>query len=100
MTCRARHTKYQPTIDEWECPKCGERLDGKDGGFIIDGVAEGALGDCDLLHVNDELLCSSCKYISTGKKFSALLQRKHNLIPCPHCKGTGLVKMVRMEELK
>jgi len=92
--CGAKHTKYQPTDDEWRCPKCGADAES----FWVDEIAEDSDPDCQLLHVNDLLTCGTehgstySSYSIFGKSFAAMLQRKHNLGPCPHCKGSGLVK--------
>lgn len=95
MTCGVKHTKYQPTDKEWRCPKCGASAD---KGFCINEPAEGTDDNCSLLHDEDGIGCDNCMtehdrntYYS-GKQFAALLVKKNNLVPCPHCKGTGLVK--------
>ena len=95
MTCYAKHTKYQPTEAEFVCPRCHAKA----GVFCISESATGADETCALLHDNDVLGCMSndhdCKkdreYLS-GKTFAARIQKAKNLVPCVHCKGTGLVK--------
>lgn len=95
MTCNARHTKYQPTDEEFRCPKCGA---GPEEGFIIDDSPEDADSDCGLLHEDDCIVCNNCKTEHhrdtdySGKSYAALMVKKNNLVPCPHCKGKGLVK--------
>lgn len=86
-TCEAKHCKYQPTNEEFHCPKCGAKM----GDFCIDEPDRSADSNCKLLHNSDFLLCYTCKYSATGKDFSAAIVKKKNLIPCPHCKGKGFV---------
>jgi len=85
--CTAKHTKYQPTDDEWKCPQCGWAEH-----FYIQEPAEFSSDDCGQLHVNDELGCDNCGYGISGKAFASRLQKQKNLVTCPCCKGTGLVK--------
>lgn len=91
MDCNAKHTPYQPTEDEWKCPKCGAGVN-EGNGFMIDSEADGVNGECTKIHMEDELRCFECGYVSYGKAFAARLQKLHNLVPCSCCKGTGLVK--------
>ena len=92
MICSAKHTKYQPTDEEWRCPKCG--ADNK--GFWIDELDPDAHDECPLLHERETLVCHSCPrgdmFSTSGKAFAAKLAKKNNMIPCPHCKGRGMVK--------
>ena len=89
MKCVAKHTRYQPTILEWTCPKCGGKVGDE---FYIDEPAEGVEDGCELLHAEDVLVCTRCGGGWTGKRFAAMMEKQNNLMPCPHCKGTGLVK--------
>ena len=95
MICKAKHTKYQPTIDEYICPKCGA----KDGDFALDDPAHGSDADCELLHPADYMLCNECGYGITGSAFAAHVIKINNRVPCKHCKGTGFVKKVAMKSL-
>jgi hypothetical protein len=45
MPCAVVHTKYQPTEEEWKCPKCGVGS----SLFYIEDPAD-KTDDCDLLH--------------------------------------------------
>lgn len=90
MTCTEKHTKYQPTQDEWKCPKCGAGV----GTFYID---ESPNHDCDLIHNEDTIMCMGlngdrCDYLASGKSFVQNLVKKKNMVPCPHCKGKGMVQ--------
>jgi len=85
--CIAKHTMYQPTDEEWKCPKCGSG----DEHFDIQEPAEFSSDDCVQLHVNDELSCYNCGYGISGKEFASRLQKQKNLVTCPCCKGSGLV---------
>jgi hypothetical protein len=85
MPCEAKHTKYQPTNDEWHCPNCG----GDNDVFWIE--ENFGSDDCDLLHNEDVAVCVSCGLTVTGKVFASKLQKKHALVSCPCCKGKGLI---------
>lgn len=94
--CHRKHTKYQPTPEEWKCPRCGAGA----GYFAIDNDEPEDV-PCELLHVDDNIICfgananTGCpsSYGTTGAAFARALAKKHNLGPCPHCKGSGLVKV-------
>lgn len=88
MQCTAKHTKYDPILREWFCPKCGADEDS----FVIDSHADGVSDDCKKLHEDDLIFCSSCDYESTGKAVARALLKKNSLVPCTCCKGTGFVK--------
>lgn len=91
VTCNAKHTKYQPTTAEWVCRYCGAKV----GNFCIGETAPSANDDCELLHEEDVLGCMRCDNmdgdVESGKQFAARLAKKKNLVPCTHCKGSGLV---------
>lgn len=91
VACEFKHTKYQPTTDEFVCPKCGASC----GGF---GVDDSPNYDCPLIHVDDGLVCygkdgKGCpsQYGVSGQGFATMLVKRKNLKPCPHCKGKGYV---------
>lgn len=84
MSCTAKHTKYQPTAEDWRCPKCGAT----DGKFCID---DGPNMDCEAFHEDDLCVCYACGHEVGGKAFAARIQKAKSLVPCPHCKGVGLV---------
>ena len=86
MNCTAKHTKYQPTDEEWSCPKCG------DSEWFVYDRDESAVDECGKIHSSDVLFCEKCNHSETGQAFALRLQRKQKLVPCPHCKGSGLVK--------
>lgn len=91
MICPAQHTQYQPTDAEWRCPKCNA----DNTRFIIESTPEDALDDCSKLHEQDTIVCIDGRgmshYETTGKRFAARLAKRANLVPCPHCKGRGMV---------
>ena len=96
MACLAKHTKYQPTKEEFKCPRCGV---GPPDGLCVDNPSGDAADDCDLLHVDDDLRCYgenkngySCNYVVAATSFAKMIVKKNNLVPCPACKGTGHVK--------
>lgn len=88
MTCTTKHTKYQPTDEEWKCPKCGA----PSGDFYIDESASEEASECPKLHDLDFLRCANCGHTDDGKPFAVRIQKQKALVPCPHCKGSGMVK--------
>lgn len=89
LACTAKHTKYQPTKEEFHCSKCNALA----GDFCVDDSPN---FDCPLVHDEDGLVCygkngKGCPaaYGTSGKAFVAALVRKKNLKPCTHCKGSG-----------
>jgi len=92
MDCKAKHTKFQPNAEEWACPKCGAKPTTHELGCIIEDAAEGADDGCDLLHARDTVLCYSCGTGWWGSRFASALAKKRNMIPCPCCKGSGVVQ--------
>lgn len=87
--CTDKHTAYQPSDDEFKCPKCGATA----GEFYIETEAEASTtrADCALVHPDDVLLCTKCGYGVSGKAFAAAIMKKKNLVPCPHCHGRGTI---------
>lgn len=85
MICEGKHTVYQPTDDEWRCPKCGA----DNSLFSI----EESFGhdECPLLHTQDQITCFSCGHGTSGSRFAGAIQKRKNLVPCPCCKGRGVV---------
>jgi Zn finger protein HypA/HybF involved in hydrogenase expression len=88
VACHAKHTVYQPKDEDWKCPKCGAN---NEHFTIIDPTPE-ADGDCVLLHATDECECTECGYGGAGVSVARALMKKENLVPCPHCKGRGVVQ--------
>ena len=85
MNCTVKHTKFQPTDEQWKCPRCGRADE-----FSIEENATEDL-DCELLHDEDVAFCSRCDASWTGQTVARLLAKQNNLVPCPHCKGKGFV---------
>ena len=90
MSCIAKHTRYQPTEEDWKCPKC--KKGHEENGLCIDYPDETADDACEKLHEADALRCYGCGYEASGRTFAAKLEKLHNLVTCPHCQGKGLVK--------
>lgn len=82
--CSLKHTKFQPTDDQWACPQCGARLPH----FTIENSSN---FDCELLHPDDEVLCEKCDVTYSGKEVATGISRKLSLVTCPMCRGTGHV---------
>lgn len=89
--CEQQHARYDPPIAEFNCPKCGAKA----GDLCVDepvgGWDDPDHAECEKLHDKDQLTCLKCNYRTTGKALAALLMKKRNLVPCPHCKGKGVV---------
>ena len=88
MGCPAKHTKFQPTDEEWRCPRCGAGSDY----FYIELSAPDADPDCDKLHVDDWIICDNCGGGWKGSTVAKKLKEKLNYIPCPYCKGRGYIR--------
>lgn len=84
--CIGKHTAYQPTDEDWRCPKCGQGSDGANGGFTLDGKY-----DCYKLHTDDACMCYECGYEASGSVVAKLMMKKSEQIICPTCKGKGTV---------
>jgi len=89
MNCEAKHTKHQPTDNEWSCPHCDS--DTVDGLFYIETIADNAEEGCQLLHEEDLIVCHACDKQWSGKALTDALKKKSSLVVCPHCKGKGVV---------
>ena len=83
-TCTTKHATYQPTEEEFCCPKCQAPA----GDFY---VYESENEECDLVHDNDFLYCSKCRHEVSGKVLVKNLLLKKNKVKCPTCKGCGVV---------
>ena len=81
-----KKTKYQPTMDEWKCPRCGS------DDFIVDEGPYYDYPDDDDLYEEDKLYCESCGFEIIGEKFSKLMENKKTLVKCPHCEGAGVIE--------
>lgn len=84
MNCPYKHTKYDPTEEEFKCPKCGAVC----GVFCVE---EGPNEECLLMHEDDTLHCFECGYTTTGKAFVNKLLKDKSHVECPHCKGKGYI---------
>lgn len=82
--CKYKHTKFNPTGEDWKCPACGE----SSGYFYISNYVN---IDCEELHVEDCVRCYKCDSKWSGEEVAAVMLKKSNQKPCPHCKGTGVV---------
>ena len=87
INCEAKHAKYQPTDEEFTCPKCGA--------VCGDFYKEDAVGheNCELLHDEDNLACFKCGYRCSGKFFSGRLVKSKGVVKCACCGGKGVVKL-------
>lgn len=87
--CPHKHTKYQPTDEEWRCPKCGATA--QEGFIIYESINDMDTIECELLHPEDFLFCEKCNLETSGKAFAAFVVKKNSLVICPTCKGKGMV---------
>ena len=88
MICDAKHTAFQPTDEQWVCPKCGDKEN-----FYIDEPDQEANEECDKLHNNDEVRCDKCGFGASGKTVASKLQKLHHREVCPTCKGAGTIPL-------
>lgn len=89
MECGYKHTKYQPTDEEFVCPKCGSSEFFLQEGPGVD-TDEGV--ECELLHDEDLVMCEDCRHEVFGKRLANMILKKEKLVRCPHCKGRGYVQ--------
>jgi len=98
--CVTKHTKYQPSIEEWKCPKCGAP---PPEGLIVDESyavdCDGNSIDCDGNHPDDCLRCYKCNFETSGKSFAAACGKKSSRVECGCCKGTGFVNKAAKDEI-
>jgi rubredoxin len=87
-TCPAKHTKFQPTMEQWRCPLCGNDAQAD---FIVDDPDPDAEDFCELLHEKDVITCVCNDEGWTGKQIAAKLAKKLDMVTCPCCKGAGLI---------
>ena len=92
--CDAKHTKYNPTIEEFRCPKCNAEA----GIFAVDEPATEQAAECEALHLKDYLHCYDCGFGTQGGRFVAgLLKKKRPMVECPTCKGHGMIERTPTE---
>lgn len=94
-TCYAKHTAFQPTGAQWTCPKCGAGAGSTEGTFYVDESPEDADGDCPALHQNDNVVCNGCGGGWLGQNLARKMMQKLDLVPCPCCKGHGVVSKAK-----
>ena len=85
------HTEYQPSDEEWKCPKCGAGAE--DGFCIYDPSYCEDDGDenCPKLHNDDSIICEECEFSCSGEEFAKMAKEKSTKVKCSHCNGTGWV---------
>jgi len=83
IKCIVKHAAYQPTNEEWSCPKCGKY---SESFWIEESSAD---GECPLLHNTDIIVCFRCGYGTSGKNFAARLQKSKKSCPVPMLQGKG-----------
>lgn len=85
MNCQRKHTKVQIPDEDWKCPKCSKGV----GYFCVDDFGE---DECSLLHNDDLLRCYECGHEVSAQTFVRNHVKKQELVKCPCCKGSGMVK--------
>ena len=88
IPCPAKHAKYQPTDEDWLCPKCGA----DNRYFVIIAPIDDASEACVLVHEDDEIDCEKCGYGGSGSTVTKKMAAQMNMVKCPHCSGRGYVK--------
>lgn len=91
--CRAKHTQYNPPPEEFRCPECNA----ESGVFAVDETAENADPSCERLHAKDGLRCYDCRHEMSGASFARSRAKAANLVPCPTCKGHGMVDVEKAQ---
>ena len=92
--CIVKHTKFQPSLDEWLCPRCSA----DSNAFYIDDSPFDAKDDCSRLHDDDFVVCINCKRDFTGKSVAKAIIQKQNMVVCQHCSGRGYVQKGEPDE--
>lgn len=85
--CDGSHTKFDPPVDVFRCPKCNAEC----GDFYVEESGESAHSECPRLHRDDCLKCMKCGHFTSGLLFSSRLAKKLSLTTCPTCHGKGMV---------
>lgn len=85
VECKGKHTKFQPSDDQWKCPACGSE------DFEVDVQAYGAHSDCQLLHLLDSVVCYNCGESFYGEDLAEIMKKLGGFKRCPRCNGLGLV---------
>ena len=88
--CGAKHTVPQIPDDKWACPKCGVGSDAQ-APFVIEDRDANSSDDCALLHAEDYCVCGNCGFVASGSSLARRYAKEQALIPCPRCKGTGMI---------
>jgi len=83
MSCWYKLTEFQPTDEEWLCPRCGASNENF-------AVCDSSCG-CDMLHDGDEVKCDRCSTEWSGKELAEEMVQRLNTVECSCCKGTGRV---------
>ncbi len=106
MATKKSEAKPAPVTMKWACPKCGAEANGHGKGGAEkcrehgSGGCSGFICECEnesdekhgamLKTPCPEAHCYHCGWGGTFPTKAHL--KKQNLIPCPHCKGSGTVK--------
>lgn len=82
------------------CPRCKKPNEyvNRDGlsvqGIVIDGPHECPDNTCEVILPEDWCVCyaADCGWDGTARQVLTAAKKRLNLKPCPHCRGTGLVR--------
>ncbi len=85
LPCKHTHASFNVPMDLWHCPQCAS---GTSHFYIDESMNE----ECCRLHKNDRVTCTKCCKTWTGEQIARLIQKKTEVITCPHCKGAGHIK--------
>jgi Zn finger protein HypA/HybF involved in hydrogenase expression len=89
MSCKGNHTSYNPTDEEFRCPKCGAS---HPDFYIEENESETDGFNCRLLHNGDFLRCDKCDFTIYGQEFVKELLEIRSLKVCPYCDGKGKIQ--------
>jgi len=79
--CQAKHTKFQMSLEDWCCPKCGAKPGDSPEFYMFEGQ-EDAEEDCEFTHPQDYLLCTACSWQGSGTTWSRLMIKKQASLRC------------------
>lgn len=83
----SKHIVIPIPDSEWLCPSCGEGINN----FYIDEVASCGKPDCEEAHPGDIVRCFRCNNSWTLQTIINRWAKKHSMVKCSCCKGTGWV---------
>ena len=90
--CGFVHCEPQIQEEDITCPRCSAGLEAVDGKGILIEASLDIPDFCDLLHPNDDVICSNCDYYASAKQFTKDWKERREREDCPHCDAKGYIK--------